>query len=165
MAEQNSISGHVLYPGTFDPPTLGHVSIINRAARLFDRLTIGVASLSEKNPLFSLEQRLGLLKEIFAGIDKIEIKPFSGLLVDFAKTENVRIIVRGMRNITDFDFEYRMDVTNRHCLPGLETVFLLADPDTAYISSTLVKQIAFAGGDISEFVPKQVVESLQKGAK
>lgn len=165
MAEQSLISGHALYPGTFDPPTLGHVSIINRAARLFDRLTIGVASISEKNPLFPLEQRLELLKEIFRNNPNIETKPFSGLLVDFAKAENARIIVRGMRNITDFDFEYRMDVTNRHCLPGLETIFLLSDPETGYISSTLVKQITKAGGDISEFVPSQVIEALKKGVK
>lgn len=164
MAEQSLISGHALYPGTFDPPTLGHISIIDRAARLFDKLTIGVASLSEKNPIFALERRIELLREIFAGNPKIEVKPFSGLLVDFARNENARIIVRGMRNITDFDFEYRMDVTNRHCLPGLETIFLLADPETGYISSTLVKQIANAGGDISDFVPEQVIAAL-KGAK
>lgn len=164
MAEQSLISGHALYPGTFDPPTLGHISIINRAARLFDKLTIGVASLSEKNPIFVLERRIELLKEIFVGNPKIVVKPFSGLLVDFARNENARIIVRGMRNITDFDFEYRMDVTNRHCLPGLETIFLLADPETGYISSTLVKQIANAGGDISDFVPEQVIAAL-KGAK
>lgn len=164
MAEQSSISGHALYPGTFDPPTLGHISIIDRAAKLFDRLTIGVANLSEKNPMLNLEQRIGLMKEIFKDNPKIDVKPFSGLLVDFAKSENARIIVRGMRNITDFDFEYRMDVTNRHCLPGLETIFLLSDPETGYISSTLVKQIAKAGGDISDFVPKQVIAIL-KGVK
>ncbi|NTU61080.1 MAG: pantetheine-phosphate adenylyltransferase [Caldiserica bacterium] len=158
------MSGHALYPGTFDPPTLGHVSIIARAVKLFDRLTIGVASLSEKNPIFTFEQRIMLMKEIFRDNPKIDVKPFSGLLVDFARSENARIIVRGMRNITDFDFEYRMDVTNRHCLPGLETVFLLADPETGYISSTLVKQIAKAGGDISDFVPEQVIAVL-KGVK
>ena len=164
MAEQSSISGHALYPGTFDPPTLGHISIIDRAAKLFEKLTIGVASLSEKNPMLNLEQRIGLMKNIFKDNPKIDVKPFSGLLVDFAKSENARIIVRGMRNITDFDYEYRMDVTNRHCLPGLETIFLLSDPETGYISSTLVKQIAKAGGDISDFVPKQVIAIL-KGAK
>lgn len=164
MAEQSSISGHALYPGTFDPPTLGHISIIDRAAKLFEKLTIGVANLSEKNPMLNLEQRIGLMKEIFKDNPKIDVKPFSGLLVDFAKSENARIIVRGMRNITDFDYEYRMDVTNRHCLPGLETIFLLSDPETGYISSTLVKQIAKAGGDISDFVPKQVIAIL-KGAK
>jgi pantetheine-phosphate adenylyltransferase len=165
MAEQSLISGHALYPGTFDPPTLGHVSIIKRAAKLFNKLTIGVASLSEKTPLLSIEKRLELLKEIFCLQTNIEIKPFSGLLVDFAKVENAMVIVRGMRNITDFDFEYRMDVTNRHCLPGLETIFLLADPDTGYISSTLVKQIAAAGGDIADFVPIEVSKALKKGAK
>ncbi|MBP7732338.1 MAG: pantetheine-phosphate adenylyltransferase [Caldisericia bacterium] len=164
MAEQSSISGHALYPGTFDPPTLGHVSIIRRAAKLFNKLTIGVANLSEKNPMLNLEQRIGLMKEIFKDHPNVDVKPFSGLLVDFARSENARIIVRGMRNITDFDYEYRMDVTNRHCLPDLETIFLLSDPETGYISSTLVKQIAKAGGDISDFVPEQVIAVL-KGVK
>lgn len=164
MAEQSLISGHALYPGTFDPPTLGHVSIIRRAAKLFNKLTIGVANLSEKNPMLNLEQRIGLMKEIFKDHPNVDVKPFSGLLVDFARSENARIIVRGMRNITDFDYEYRMDVTNRHCLPDLETIFLLSDPETGYISSTLVKQIAKAGGDISDFVPEQVIAVL-KGVK
>lgn len=164
MAEQSSISGHALYPGTFDPPTLGHVSIIRRAAKLFNKLTIGVANLSEKNPMLNLEQRIGLMKEIFKDHPNVDVKPFSGLLVDFARSENARIIVRGMRNITDFDYEYRMDVTNRHCLLDLETIFLLSDPETGYISSTLVKQIAKAGGDISDFVPEQVIAVL-KGVK
>jgi pantetheine-phosphate adenylyltransferase len=161
MAEQSLISGHALYPGTFDPPTLGHVSIVSRAARLFGKLTIGVASLSEKNPLFDLDSRISLLRNIFSDLANVEIKPFNGLLVDFAKSENARIIVRGLRNISDFDFEFRMAVTNKHCLPDLETVFLMSDPDTGYISSTLVKQIASQGGDVSEFVPAQVLEALR----
>jgi pantetheine-phosphate adenylyltransferase len=163
MAEQSLTSGHALYPGTFDPPTLGHVSIIKRAARLFGKLTIGVASLSEKNPLLSSEQRINLLKDIFRNDKNIDVKPFAGLLVDFAKAEKAGVIVRGLRNINDFDFEYRMSVTNSHCLPGLETIFLMSDPDTGYISSTLVKQIASQGGDISEFVPEEVVRLLKEG--
>ena len=163
MVEQSLTSGHALYPGTFDPPTLGHVSIIKRAARLFGKLTIGVASLSEKTPLLNSEQRINLLKAIFKGEKNIDVKPFTGLLVDFARTERAGVIVRGLRNINDFDFEYRMSVTNNHCLPGLETIFLMSDPETGYISSTLVKQIASQGGDISEFVPEEVVKLLREG--
>ena len=109
-----------------------------------------------------LEQRISLLKDIFSDYPGVEIKPFSGLLVDFARAIEAKVIIRGLRNISDFDFEYRMAVTNRHCFPELETVFLMSDPETNFISSTLVKQIALEGGDISGFVPQQVAKVLKE---
>lgn len=162
MAEQSLISGHALYPGTFDPPTNGHISIIKRASRLFGKITIGVSKITSKNPILSNVQRLELLKNIFRDYPNVEIMEFTGLLVDFARKIDAKVIIRGLRDISDFDFERRMAVTNKHCFPELETVFLISDPETSFISSTLVKQIAAEGGDISDFVPKQVIEVLKE---
>lgn len=162
MAEQNLISGHALYPGTFDPPTNGHISIIKRASRLFGKITIGVTKITSKNPTLSNEQRLSLLRDIFKGFPNVEIMEFTGLLVDFARKIDAKVIIRGLRDISDFDFERRMAVTNKHCFPELETVFLISDPETSFISSTLVKQIAAEGGDISDFVPEQVAKILRE---
>jgi len=162
MVEQNSRSIRALYPGTFDPPTLGHISLIERACSLFGDVTVAVAKISGKDPLLMYEQRINLLEQIFSGDPKVKIIGFTGLLVDCAKKTNSNVIVRGLRTISDFDVEYRMSTINNVVMPELETVFLMSEPEYSFISSTFVKQIAREGGDISAFVPSVVLELLKE---
>lgn len=163
MAQQCCPSTHALYPGTFDPPTFGHLSIIKRGARLFDKLTVGVANLNGKDTLLAFEKRFELIKKLTSDMPNIEVISFSGLLVQCAESINAGIILRGLRTVSDFDYEYRMSTTNQIVLPGLETVFLMAEPEYGYISSTLVRQIASCNGDIARFVPELVLEALKEG--
>jgi len=157
----------VLYPGTFDPPTLGHVSLIQRSVLTFGKVVVAVAESSSKNTLFNQKQRIELLKEMFKTNDCVEVVGFDGLLVHFAKSMGINKIVRGLRTISDFDFEYRMATTNALVWSDLETVFLMSEPEFNYISSTLVKQVARGGGDISPFVPsivEKAYKELQNGS-
>ncbi len=160
--EQSFPSTHALYPGTFDPTTFGHVSIAKRAISLFGGLTIAVSKINGKDPIFTFEQRFDIVSELFQGFPKVKVIGFSGLLVDCAKQIGANVVVRGLRNMTDFDYEYRMAATNNIVLPGLETVFLMSEPRYNYISSTLVKQIAREGGDISPFVPELVQRAVKE---
>ena len=146
-----------VYPGTFDPPTLGHMDIIARAALLFDRLVVGVFTNASKSPLFAVEDRLDLLAREVAGLTgTIEVVSCSGLLVDVAASVGASVIVRGLRNATDFDYEAQMTGMNRQLAPAIDTVFLTAAPALQPISSTLVKEIGRGGGDIAAFVTPTV---------
>ena len=155
-----------LYPGTFDPITLGHVDIIERAAPLFDRLMIGVAVSAAKAPLLPLTDRLELARLETRQIEAasatpIEVRAMTGLMVDFARACGARMVVRGLRGTADFDYEYQMAGMNRALAPGLDTVFLMASPGRHYISSSLVRQVAQLGGDFSAFVPPATMARLR----
>jgi pantetheine-phosphate adenylyltransferase len=151
-----------IYPGSFDPPTFGHLDIIKRAALVFDHLIVAVAENGLKNPLFSTEERIRMLSACCAGADRIEIAGFNGLLVDFCAARQVRCIVRGVRNGSDLQYEETMARANKVLSPEIETMFMLSAPDLAHVSSTLVREIARCGGDLSAFVPEIVISSLLK---
>lgn len=164
MAEKQRIG---LYPGTFDPVTNGHLDVIGRAARLLDRLVIGVAINTGKGPLFPLEERVELVKAEVAAIatkngNVIDVLPFSTLLVHFAREVGASMIVRGLRAVSDFDYEFQMAGMNYRLDPEIETVFLTASERHQFIASRLVKEIAFLGGDISSFVPRLTHERVLK---
>lgn len=152
-----------LYPGTFDPVTNGHLDVIDRAARLVDRLVVGVAINIGKGPLFDLEERVELVKAETAAIAAragtvIEVRPFEGLLVHYAREVGARMIIRGLRAVSDFDYEFQMVGMNRRLDQEIDTVFLMASETNQFIASRLVKEIAKLGGDISSFVPKTTLE-------
>ena len=151
-----------VYTGTFDPPTFGHLDIIRRASAIADKLVIGVATNSSKTPLFTLAQRVSLLKAEVAAIEgDIEVREFDGLAVAFARSVGARIIVRGLRNGTDLDYESPMAAMNATMTPEIETIFLAASPAFAHIASSLVKDIARCGGDIEHFVPPAVAAEIR----
>jgi pantetheine-phosphate adenylyltransferase len=152
-----------LYPGTFDPVTNGHIDVIGRAARLVDRLVVGVAINAGKGPLFPLEERVALVQAETSRIAartgcEVVVMPFTGLLVGFAREVGAQMIVRGLRAVTDFDYEFQMTGMNHRLDPGIETVFLMASETNQFISSRFVKEIATLGGDISSFVPALTLE-------
>jgi pantetheine-phosphate adenylyltransferase len=160
-----------LYPGTFDPVTNGHLDVIGRAARLLDKLVVGVAVNTGKGPLFSLEERVALVKAEVAALNGdggtvIEVVPFQGLLVQFAREVGARMIVRGLRAVSDFDYEFQMAGMNYRMAPDIETVFLMASERHQFIASRLVKEVATLGGDISSFVPpltlRRTLERLRR---
>jgi pantetheine-phosphate adenylyltransferase len=148
-----------LCPGTFDPVTNGHLDIIERASRHFDRFVVAVLQNPSKAPLFSVEERVSLLKEVTGSVKGVEIGSFSGLLVDFAKQQQADVIVKGLRAITDFDYELQMAQMN-HRMSGVETFFVTTSPNWSYLSSSLVKEIARLGGDVEGLVPPVVRERL-----
>jgi pantetheine-phosphate adenylyltransferase len=147
--------------GTFDPITLGHLDVIERAARIFPRIVIAVATNPKKNPMFSLEERTELVLQSTAHLDGIEIDSFDGLLVDFAQSKGVKVIVRGLRAFSDFEYEFQMALTNRKLKPELETVFLMPKQDYSYVTSSNVRGVAQLGGDTSMFVPPPVQRVLE----
>jgi pantetheine-phosphate adenylyltransferase len=149
-----------LCPGTFDPVTNGHLDIIERASRHFDRFVVGVLQNPSKAPLFSVEERVSLLKEVTGGLAGVEVGTFSGLLVDYARQQDANVIVKGLRAITDFDYELQMAQMN-HRLGGVETFFVTTNPTWSYLSSSLVKDIARLGGDVEGLVPPLVRERLR----
>ena len=154
-----------IYPGSFDPVTIGHFDIIKRAARITDELFIGVLQNKAKTPLFSVEERVIMLGEVTKNLDNVKIVPFEGLLVDFAKQMNAQVIVRGLRAITDFEYELQMSQTNRKLNSDVETLFLTTSLDYSYLSSTTVKEVASFGGDISQFVPDFVADRVTEKIK
>ncbi len=154
-----------VYTGSFDPVTYGHLDIIKRGANLFDRLVIGVLHNSEKTPLFSVEDRVNIIVEATRGIDNIEVCAFSGLAVEFAKAKDAKIFLRGLRAITDFEYELQMAQTNRVIQPSIDTLFLTTSLEYAYLSSTIVKEVASYGGDISKFVPESVAKRVMEKYK
>ena len=158
-----------LYPGTFDPITLGHLDIIKRAVKLVDHLVIGVATNAPKNPIFTLEERVEMVKteaeKVAAGHATIKVTPFSSLLVKFAAEVGASVIIRGLRAVSDFEYEFQMVAMNQRLNTEIETVFLMADPRHQAISSRLVKEIALLGGDISPFTTPAVAEALVKHCK
>ena len=154
-----------IYPGSFDPVTYGHLDIMKRSSKIVDELVVGVLNNNAKMPLFSAAERVKILKEVTTGFDNIVIVPFEGLLVDFAKKMEAELIIRGLRAITDFEYELQMSQTNHKLGPGLETMFLTTSIEYSYLSSTTVKEIAAFGGDTSQFVPEVVGRELKDKMK
>lgn len=152
---------HCIYPGTFDPVTYGHLDVLARAARLFDHVTMAVADNPGKGPLFTVEQRLELLREATADLANVAVTSFNGLLVDFAEQQNAGAIIRGLRALSDFEFEFNMALMNRHQKPSIETIFVMPNETYSYTSSHLVKQVAKYGGDVGHFVPPNVAQALR----
>ena len=141
-----------IYPGTFDPLTRGHEDLVRRASKLFDTVILGVADSRVKKPFFSLEERLQIAREVLADLRNVEIVGFTGLLIDFARQQNARVVVRGLRAVSDFEYEFQLAGMNRNLNPDMETVFLTPSEQHMFISATLVREIAIFGGDISKFV-------------
>ena len=151
-----------IYPGTFDPITNGHLDIISRAANLFDEVVVGIATSKRKQPYLDLDLRLKLTKEVLKEFSNVKVAPINALLVDFAKAHHATIILRGLRAVSDFDYEFQMALTNRKMAPNIETIFLMTDYKYSYLSSSFVKHIAALGGDVSELVPAPIAKKLKK---
>ncbi len=149
-----------VYPGSFDPLTNGHVDIIKRGARLFDRIIVAILRNAEKQPLFSVDERVELLRDAFKDEPKVEIDTFQGLLVDYVARRDVNVIVRGLRAVSDFEYELQMALMNRHLNPNVETVFMMPAEQYTYVSSRLVKEVAALGGSVSGLVPINVESRL-----
>lgn len=149
-----------IYPGTFDPVTNGHTDLIERAAKLFRHVVIGIAANPSKRPRFTLAERVQLLKLVTAHLDNVEVVGFSGLLVDFAKDQKASVLLRGLRAVSDFEYEFQLANMNRRLSADLESVFLTPSEEHSFISSTLVKEVAFHGGDVSQFVHPEVTKAL-----
>lgn len=151
-----------IYPGSFDPVTYGHIDIIKRSAKMVDKLIIGVLSNSSKTPLFSVEERVNILEKATKDMENVEIKAFKGLSVNFARENHAQVIVRGLRAVTDFEFELQMAQTNRVLAPDIDTVFLTTSLEYAYLSSTIMKEVAGYDGDLSKFAPPEITEAVKK---
>ncbi len=151
-----------IYPGTFDPITHGHADLVRRASLMFDKVVLAIAFSPKKSPLFTLEQRIALAKQVLADIDNVEVIGFECLLVDFVAEQNANIILRGLRSVTDFEFEFQLADMNRKLAPNVETLFLSPDNQYSYISSTLIREISTLGGDVSHFVHPCVNDALKQ---
>ncbi|MEO8680825.1 MAG: pantetheine-phosphate adenylyltransferase [Vicinamibacterales bacterium] len=149
-----------IYPGSFDPLTNGHVDIIERGARIFDSIIVSVLANVEKKPLFSERERVTIIKEVFRDRPNVQVETFDGLLVEYAQRKKASVIVRGLRAISDFEYEFQMALMNRHLAPGLETVFMMPAEQYTYISSRLIKEVFMLNGEIDGLVPKIVEERL-----
>ncbi len=154
-----------MYPGTFDPITLGHEDLVRRARRLFDKVVVAVAANPGKEPMFTLDERVALAREALAEFDNVEVTGYEGLTIDFALEHGLAVIVRGLRAISDFEYEFQLANMNRHLTDDVETAFLTPTETYTYISSSLVREIAKLGGDISEFVPPNVKDALLERCK
>jgi pantetheine-phosphate adenylyltransferase len=154
-----------IYPGSFDPVTNGHLDVVERARKLFDEVIVAVAHNDEKQPLFSLHERLGLLQETVGKSERVQISQFEGLLVEFALAQKANAVIRGLRAVSDFEFEFQMALMNRKLRDNVETIFLMPKEEYTYLSSRLVKEIARLGGDVSKFVPPVVASALGKKFK
>jgi pantetheine-phosphate adenylyltransferase len=156
---------HCIYPGSFDPITYGHLDVLSRAAKLFDRVTVAVAESAGKEPLFSSQQRIEMIRPNVASLGNVSITAFTGLLVEFCMAHKADAIIRGLRALSDFEFEFNMALMNRHLEPQVETLFVMPNEQFSYTSSTLVKQVAKYGGDVRHFVPANVAQSLEAAFK
>ncbi|CAM3601588.1 pantetheine-phosphate adenylyltransferase [Halomonas lysinitropha] len=150
-----------VYPGTFDPVTNGHLDLIERAARLFDKVVVAIATSPGKGPTLDIDTRIGLTREVVAGLDNVEVIGFSGLMTEFMIQQKARVLLRGLRAVSDFEYELQLANMNRAQMPELETVFLTPEVENSYISSTLVREIAKLGGDVSKHVHPRVAETLK----
>ncbi len=154
-----------VYPGTFDPLTLGHEDVVKRAARLFDEVVLAIAESSSKRPLFSLDERVQIATELLAPVANIKVVRFNGLLTEFLKKQGADVILRGLRAVSDFEYEFQMAGMNRKLLPRVETVFMTPSDDYMFVSATIVREIASMGGDVSQFVSPLVVKRMQDKIK
>ncbi len=150
-----------IYPGSFDPVTFGHLDVIARAARLFDEVVVAAASNSNKRSLFSLEERLDMLRAVLPAGGNLRVEKIDGLLVDFVRSQQAQVVVRGLRAVSDFEFEFQMALMNRKIAAEVETIFLMPKEDFSYLSSSIVKEVSRLGGDVSAFVPEPVRLALQ----
>jgi pantetheine-phosphate adenylyltransferase len=150
-----------IYPGSFDPITLGHLDVVKRAVHLFDKVVVGVASRQEKHPLFSWKERIRLAEKVTGGMDRVIVRGFDCLLVDFVQQQDAQAIIRGMRAVMDFDYEFQMALTNRKLAPAVETIFFVPSERYFYLSSSLVRELAAKGGELTCFVPEPVVKALR----
>lgn len=149
-----------VYPGTFDPITYGHLDLIQRGARLFEELVVGVSEHLEKRPLFTLEERATIVRRLVADLANVTVVTFQTLAVEFVQSHNAQVILRGIRAVSDFEYEFQMALTNRQLAPDVETVFVMSDQRYAFISSRLIKEVVARGGDVSAFVPPEVARAL-----
>ena len=156
------MSVSAMYPGTFDPITHGHHDLVKRAAELFDRVVIAVAESPSKTPAFDLDERVRLCREVLSDVPGVEVEGYSGLTVDFAREHDLKVIVRGLRAVSDFEFEFQLATLNRQLAPGVDTVFLTPSEQFTYISSSLIREVAKLGGDVSGFVSPVVQEALAR---
>jgi len=162
MAENQRIA---LYPGTFDPLTNGHVNLVQRGLRLFDKVIVAVAADTGKNTLFSLEERVDMAQQVFKNIENVEVTPFQGLLVEYAKQRHATVFLRGLRAVSDYEYEFQSFLMNNYLNSDIETIFLIADFRWLYISSTIIKAAAHLNGDVSELVPEYVFSKLRERYK
>ncbi|MDT0176467.1 pantetheine-phosphate adenylyltransferase [Enterobacter sp. BRE11] len=154
------MSTKAIYPGTFDPVTLGHLDIVTRAAQMFDRVVLAVAASPSKKPMFSLDERVELARNMVAHLPNVEVAGFSDLMANFARAQQANVLVRGLRAVSDFEYEMQLAHMNRHLLPTLESVFLMPTEGFSFVSSSLVKEVARHGGDVSAFLPPHVLQAL-----
>ncbi len=153
---------NAVYPGTFDPITFGHIDLLKRAAKIFEHVTVAVASSSGKQPLFDVQQRVSLAREVLSDYQNVSVVGFDNLLVDFTKEHNASVILRGLRAVSDFEYEFQLAGMNRNLAPDIETIFLTTAEQYAYLSSSLVKEVARLGGNITNFVPEQVIAEIKQ---
>ena len=159
------MNNQAIYPGSFDPLTNGHLDILQRAVQMFERVVVTVAVNYKKESVFTGEERVHLIREAIKDeewADKVEVEQFTGLLIDFARQKGIHTLLRGVRQISDFEYEFRMALTNRRLAPEIDTVFLMPDEQLTFISATIVKEVAAWGGDLSSFVPEHVAKALHK---
>jgi pantetheine-phosphate adenylyltransferase len=151
-----------VYPGTFDPITNGHLDILSRGGRMFDRIIVAILRNPDKDPLFPLKERAEILKSVVSRWPNVEVDSFDGLLVEFARARGAQVIVRGLRALSDFEYEFQMTLMNQRLEPGIQTVFMMPSETYSYVSSRLVKEVARLGGDVTGLVPAEVAEQLKK---
>ena len=151
-----------VYPGTFDPVTYGHIDIIKRAARIFDKVIVAVAHNKSKGVLFSVRERVSMLRDAVGDIENIEVDNFTGLVVDYVRGRGSRVMIRGLRMLSDFEYEFQMALTNRKFADNIETIFMMPHEDYSYISSKLIKEAASLGADVSNFLPKKTRKKVNK---
>lgn len=151
-----------IYPGSFDPVTNGHLDIIQRAARVFDRVIVAVANNTSKDALFSIDERVDMLKKVTKGLKGVEVDTFDSLVIEYARRKKINVLIRGLRMTSDFDYEFQIALTNRRLAEDIETVFLMPSEHVSFVSSSILKEVASLNGDISSFVPKAVEIQLKK---
>lgn len=154
-----------IYPGSFDPITNGHLDIICRASKLYDRVVVGVLQNGGKSPVFTPEERVNMIKEVTIGIENVTVESFKGLLVDFAKSQGATVIIKGLRTVADFEYEFQMALLNKALNPEYETMFMMTDSKYSYISSSMVKELAGFKGDLSGIVPGSIIKKIQEKYK
>ena len=153
---------NAVYPGTFDPITNGHIDLIKRASKMFEHVTVAVASNTSKKPLFNMNERVNMATEVLSGFKNVSVVGFDNLLVEFTKAHNASVILRGLRAVSDFEYEFQLAGMNRSLAPDIETIFLTTAEQCSYLSSSLVKEVARLGGDITKCVPEQVIAEIEQ---